>query len=400
MIMEGDAKQRVFTFPIPTINISKDFDWKNPVLEPMWEATAKYGINYFANFIHSDMRPDDARSMCCRLRLDNRELYKRGGGLFGANPSTGSIGVVTINLPRIGYVSKTKKEFFEQLGHLMDLAKESLEIKRKTLENFMEKGLYPYSKFYLASVKQMRGIYFGNHFSTIGLMGMNEALLNFLGDNIASKRGKKFALEVLDFMRDRLVEYQEKTGNLYNLEATPGEGTSYRQARSDKEKYPDIVTAGSSKVPYYTNSTHLPVDYTDDIFEALKLQDDLQAKYTGGTVLHLFIGEKLSTSEAAKNLVRKVFENFRLPYITLTPTFSICPTHGYLEGEQFECPKCTIKQPCEVYSRVVGYLRPVGQWNLGKQQEFKERKEYKGIEQIKSPIKISAKASSQVEAKK
>ena len=376
-LMEGDAKGRPFTFPIPTVSIAKDFDWDNPALNPMWEATAKYGVNYFSNFIQSDMKPEDARSMCCRLRLDNRELYKRGGGLFGSNPLTGSIGVVTINLPRIGYLSKTKKEFFERLGHLMDLAKESLEIKRKALENFIEKGLYPYSKYYLSSVKKMRDSYFGNHFATIGLMGMNEALLNFLGENIASKRGKKFALEVLDFMRERLVKYQKETDNLYNLEATPGEGTSYRQAKTDKEKYPDIITAGTKKVPYYTNSSQLPVNYTDDIFEALKLQDELQCKYTGGTVLHLFLGERVSDAQMAKNLVKKVFENFKLPYITLTPTFSICPTHGYLEGEHFECPKCTIKQPCEVYSRIVGYLRPVQQWNFGKQQEFKERKEFK-----------------------
>jgi len=376
-MMEGDAKNRPFTFPIPTVSIGKDFDWDDPNLNPLWEATAKYGVNYFSNFIHSDMSPDDARSMCCRLRLDNRELYKRGGGLFGSNPSTGSVGVVTINMPRIGYLSKTKKEFFDRLSHLMDLAKESLEIKRKALEDFMEKGLYPYSKYYLASVKQLRNAYFGNHFSTIGLMGMNEAILNFLGENIGSKRGRRFAVEVLEFMRERLIKYQEETGNLYNLEATPGEGTSFRQARTDKEKYPDIKTAGTKTVPYYTNSTQLPVNYTDDIFEALKLQDDLQRLYTGGTVIHLFLGERVSDAQMAKNLVRKVFENFKLPYVTITPTFSICPSHGYLGGEHFFCPKCIIKQPCEVYSRVVGYLRPVQQWNFGKKQEFKDRKEFK-----------------------
>ncbi len=376
-IIEGDAKGRPFTFPIPTVSITKDFDWQKPALEPLWEATAKYGVNYFQNFIHSDMKPEDFRSMCCRLRLSNKDLYMRGGGLFGSQPLTGSIGVVTINMPRIGYLSKTKKEFFDRLSHLMDLAKESLEIKRKALENFIEKGLYPYSRHYLESVKKIRGVYFGNHFATIGLMGMNEALLNFIGENIGSKRGRKFAGEVLDFMRDRLIKYQKETGNLYNLEATPGEGTSYRQAKSDKEKYPNIITAGTEKVPYYTNSTHLPVNYTEDPFEALKLQDDFQCKYTGGTVLHLFLGERISDAQMAKNLVKKVFENFRLPSITLTPTFSICPTHGYLDGEHFECPKCTVKQPCEVYSRVVGYIRPVGQWHKGKQQEFKERKEYK-----------------------
>lgn len=376
-LMEGDAKGRPFTFPIPTVSITKNFDWDNPNLEKLWEATAKYGINYFSNFVQSDMSPDDARSMCCRLRLDNRELYKRGGGLFGSSPKTGSIGVVTINLPRIGYLSKTKKDFFERLERLMDLAKESLEIKRKTLDNFMDKGLYPFSRHYLSDMKKMRGTYFGNHFSTIGLIGMNECLLNFLGEDITSKNGKKFALEVLDFMRDRMVKYQEETGNLFNLEATPGEGTSFRQAKTDKEKYPDIITAGTKDVPYYTNSTHLPVDYTSDPFEALKLQDELQSKYTGGTVLHLFIGEKISDPQSAKNLVRKVFDKFHLPYITLTPTFSICPVHGYIAGEHFECPQCAIQQPCEVYSRVVGYIRPVQQWHKGKKQEYTERKEYK-----------------------
>jgi len=790
-MIEGDAKNRVFTFPIPTISITKDFDWDSPALDPMWEATAKYGVNYFQNFVQSDMKPDDFRSMCCRLRLSNKELYKRGGGLFGSAPLTGSIGVVTINMPRIGYLSKTKKEFFERLGHLMDLAKESLEIKRKALEDFMEKGLYPYSKYYLTPVKKMRDSYFGNHFSTIGLMGMNEALLNFIGENIASKRGRKFSLEVLDFMRERLVRYQKETGNLYNLEATPGEGTSYRQARSDKGKHQDIITAGTKQVPYYTNSTQLPVNQTDDVFEALKLQDELQCKYTGGciekgnkvltdkgllpienivenferlkpikalsynrkkeisewdeiveavtidvkkhnkirvkgernldittsdwhpffvlerfkpnpacpiceeevrniktfavhirwnpeckekykvfpkyrviekradelkigdyilqnsynlypeketelnndlmwltgffigdgciskfidnrggnnlekykvrffsehqealekvakilnqyfscqvkviqnerrskllkevstskkevtdflfkydfkvgeksydvsisskikenltqsnvfsllaglmdsdghlgkrdgdfeyytvspklagdileicslagvvvsktkkttkrqnevdiwrlripqyeitklknqltnivhlsriknnlsdrkkrylpivrvkdvskinvkdsqfydlmteknhnylagknclvfihnTVLHVFLGERISDSQMAKELVKKVFENFHLPYITLTSTFSICPSHGYLDGEHFECPKCTIKQPCEVYSRIVGYLRPTNQWNLGKKEEFKWRREFRNYQNLK-----------------
>jgi len=284
---------------------------------------------------------------------------------------------VTINLPRIGYLSKTKKEFFERLGYLMDLAKESLEIKRKALDNFIEKGLYPYSKYYLDSVKKIRGSYFGNHFSTIGLIGMNEALMNFIGEDIGSQRGRRFSIEILDFMREKLVKYQQETGYLYNLEATPGEGTSYRHAKTDKEKYPDIITAGTKEAPYYTNSSQLPVNYTDDIFEALKLQDDIQCKYTGGTVMHLFLGERIQDPQMAKLIVKKVFEKFHLPYITLTPTFSICPTHGYLAGEHFECPQCTIKQPCEVYSRVVGYIRPVNQWHIGKRQEFKERKEYK-----------------------
>ncbi len=377
VIMEGDSKGRPFTFPIPTISIGKDFDWDNPNLDAMWEATAKYGINYFSNFVQSDMNPEDFRSMCCRLRLDNKELIRRGGGLFGSQPLTGSIGVVTVNMPRIGYLSKTRKEYFERLGNIMDLARDSLEIKRKAIDDFIEKGLYPYTRHYLASVKKMRGSYFGNHFSTIGLLGMNESILNFMGEDIGTKRGKRFALEVLEFMRDRLIGYQEKTGNLYNLEATPAEGTSFRQARMDKERYPDIITAGTKKVPYYSNSSHLPVNYTDDLFEALDHQDDLQCAYTGGTVLHLFMGEKMSDISSVKNLIRKAFEKYKLPYITLTPTFSICPSHGYLSGEHFSCPKCTIEQPCEVYSRIVGYLRPVQQFNTGKQQEFKERKEYK-----------------------
>jgi len=376
-LMEGDARGRPFSFPIPTVNITKDFDWEDPNLNPLWEATAKYGVNYFANFIHSDMKPEDVRSMCCRLRLSNKELYKRGGGLFGSYPLTGSIGVVTINLPRIGYVSKTKKEFFERLTKVMDLAKGSLEIKRKALENFMDKGLYPYSRYYLEGIKKIRGQYYGNHFSTIGLIGMNEALLNFLGENIASKRGRKFALEILDFMRERLIEYQKETGNLYNLEATPAESTAYRLALKDKAKYLDIITEGTKKVPYYTNSTQLPVDYTNDVFRAIELQDELQSRYTGGTVLHLFLGEKISDVNAIKNLIKKIFEKFHLPYLTITPTFSICPIHGYVSGEHFTCPKCTIEQPCEVYSRIVGYLRPVQQWNKGKQEEFKERKEFK-----------------------
>jgi ribonucleoside-triphosphate reductase len=376
VMCEGDAAGRVFTFPIPTYNITKDFDWNNLVLKKVWEMTAKYGIPYFANFINSEMKPDDARSMCCRLRLDNRELYKRGGALFGASPLTGSIGVVTINMPRIGYFSKTKKEFTDRLARLMNLAKESLEIKRKTIEIFTEKGLYPYARFYLEEVKKMRRTYWGNHFSTIGLIGMNEALLNFMNKDMTSSEGRKFTKEVLDFMRDRLVLYQEETGHMYNLEATPGEGTAYRLARADRQKYPDIITAGEGE-PYYTNSTQCPVDYTNDLFKALKLQDDIQVKYTGGTVLHGFVGEKISNTETVKNLIKKIFTKFHLPYFTITPTFSICPHHGYIAGEHFTCPKCIIDQPCEVYSRIVGYLRPVRQWNRGKQEEFHERKEFK-----------------------
>jgi len=378
VMLEGDKNQRVFTFPIPTVSITKNFDWDNPAMEPMWEATAKYGVNYFTNYINSDISPEDVRSMCCRLRLDLTELHNRGGGgLFGSGALTGSIGVVTINMPRLGYLSKTKKEFFQRLERLMDLAKESLELKRKVIEDYIEKGLYPYSRHYLSNIKKSRGQYYGNHFSTIGLVGMNEMLVNFLDENIASKKGRAFALEVMDFMRERMVAYQKETGNIYNLEATPGESTAYRLCLKDKAKYPDIVAAGTKKSPYYTNSSQLPVNFTDDVFEALKLQDEIQCRYNGGTVQHLFLGERLSDTQSVKALVRKIFEKFRLPYITLTPTFSICPTHGYIAGEHFKCPKCAIEQPCEVYTRVVGYLRPVAQFNAGKQQEYKDRKEYR-----------------------
>lgn len=387
VVLEGDKRGRPFHFPIPTINITKDFPWDDSAFDLVFEASGKYGTNYFANYVNSSMKPEDVRSMCCRLRLSLKELHNRGGGgLFGSGSLTGSIGVVTINLPRIGYLSKTRREFFQRLERMMELAKESLEIKRKTLENYIEKGLYPYSRYYLQSVKKMRGAYYANHFSTIGLVGMNEALLNFIGENVTSRKGRKFALEVMDFMRDKLVEYQKETENIYNLEATPAESTAYRLALRDKKKYPDVITAGTEEVPYYTNSSQLPVGHTDDAFRALKLQDKLQTKYTGGTVLHLFLGENISEIQSVKNLVRNVFNNFHLPYITLTPTFSVCPVHGYLRGEHFHCPKCAIKQPCEVYSRVVGYLRPVRQWNFGKQQEFEERKEFK-VEEVSSKAK-------------
>ncbi len=376
IMSEGDASGRVFTFPIPTYNITKDFDWDNPALAGVWEMTAKYGVPYFANFINSDMDPDDARSMCCRLRLDNRELYRRGGGLFGAYPLTGSIGVVTLNLPRLGYLSKTQKEFFSRLDRLMELAKMSLEIKRKTIDNFMEKGLYPYSRHYLEGIRKMRPSYWSNHFSTIGLVGMNEMLLNFIDKDITTNEGQRFAGEVLDFMRKNLVRYQEETSNLYNLEATPAEGASYRLAKKDLEKYPDIITAGERE-RYYTNSTQLPVGFTSDLFEALDLQDDLQIKYTGGTVLHAFLGERIQSHTTIKTLLKKVFTKYKLPYLTFSPTFSICPNHGYLAGEHFTCPKCLIDQPCEVYSRVVGYIRPVQQWHPGKQEEYRERLVYK-----------------------
>jgi len=336
-LSEGDAKNRIFTFPIPTYNISKDFDWDNPNLNRIWEMTAKYGIPYFANFVNSDMDPEDARSMCCRLRLDNRELRKRGGGLFGANPLTGSIGVVTINLPRIGFLSESEDEFFSRLERLMVLAKNSLEIKRKALENFTASDLYPYTKFYLSGVWDRDKKYWGNHFSTIGLVGMNEACVNFLNADISTIEGKTFALKVLDFMREKIMKYQEETGHFYNLEATPAEGVTYRFARSDKTQYPEIKTAGKNE-PYYTNSVHLPVSYTDDLFEVLDHQDSLQTKFTGGTVVHLFLGEKIDDIEVVKALVKKIAENYALPYFTLTPTFSICPIHGYISGEHKYCP--------------------------------------------------------------
>lgn len=348
-MLAGDAAGRIFTFPIPTYNITKDFDWDNPNHDLIWEMTAKYGIPYFSNFINSDMNPEDARSMCCRLRLDQTELRKRGGGLFGANPQTGSIGVVTINMPRLGFTSVDENDFLEKLSRLMELAKESLEIKRKTLERFTEVGLYPYSKFYLRMVRQRYGEYWKNHFATIGLLGMNEAIMNFMpGENITTKRGKEFALKVLDFMRTKLEEYQKETGNIYNLEATPGEGTTYRFARNDRKRFGRIIVANEGAVrdrnahPYYTNSTQLPVNFTSDVFEALELQDDLQCKYTGGTVFHTFVGERIS-AKGAKMLIKKIAEKFNLPYFTITPTFSICPKHGYIDGDHVYCPKCDLE---------------------------------------------------------
>ncbi len=379
IMSQGDAKGRVFTFPIPTYNITKDFNWDSPTAQKIFEVTAKYGVPYFSNFINTDMKPEDVRSMCCRLRIDNRELRKRGGGFFGANPLTGSIGVVTLNLPRIGYLSKDEDEFFERLETLMEIAKDSLEIKRKALENLTENGLYPYSRRYLRGVKENFGKYWKNHFSTIGLVGMNEAILNLFGYNIATQDGLEFAVKVLTFMREKLADFQQETENIYNLEATPAEGTSYRLARIDKRKYPDIIVANEKYLakgaePFYTNSSQLPVDHECDLFEALEHQEKLQTLYTGGTVLHIYLGEKLYSWKAAAELVRKVTWNSRLPYITLTPTFSICATHGYITGEHKQCPICGAK--CEIYSRVVGYLRPVDQWNDGKQAEFSIRKTF------------------------
>jgi ribonucleoside-triphosphate reductase len=377
VMTEGDARGRIMTFPIPTINLTKDFDWDNENLKGLWEMTGKYGIPYFSNFINSDMNPDDTRSMCCRLRIDNTQLEKRGGGLFGANPLTGSVGVVTINMPRIGYLTGTKEEFLARLSSLMETAKESLEIKRSLLEKLTASNLYPYTTFYLSDIKARFGKFWKNHFSTIGLVGMNEACLNFLGKTITSDEGKAFALEVLDFMRVRIIEFQKETGNHYNLEATPAEGTSFRLARKDKSKFRDIKAANEKNqlekndVPYYTNSIHVPVNFTDDLFAVLDHQDELQTKFTGGTVVHAFLGERVSDTETVKNLVRKIAENYKLPYYSLTPTFSICPEHGYLAGEQKGCPHCG--KQTEVYSRIVGYLRPVQQWNDGKQAEFRMR---------------------------
>ena len=377
VMLKGDANGSLFSFPIPTYNITPEFEWENPEYEGIWEMTAKYGIPYFSNFVNSDMKPDDVRSMCCRLRLDKRELNKRSGGLFASNPLTGSIGVVTINLAKLGYEATSEEKLLQRLRNLMVLAKDSLEIKRKTIENYTGKGLYPYSKFYLRHVFQRYNCYWKNHFSTIGINGMNECCLNFLGKNLAHRDSKVFAIKIMDFMRNVLKDFQEETDNIYNLEATPAESTAYRFAKIDTVQYPDIITANQEAYkdgasPYYTNSTHLPVNYSDDIYEVLTLQDDLQTKYTGGTVLHLFTGEKNMPGIAAKNLIRKITSRFRLPYITISPTFSICPSHGYVAGEHFKCPEC--ESDCEVYSRIVGYMRPVNQWNDGKRQEFKDRK--------------------------
>lgn len=364
IMMEGDYNGRIFSFPIPTYNITKDFDFFSPNAQILWKMTAKYGIPYFQNFVSSSLKPEDIRSMCCRLQLDLRELRSRMGGLFGSADKTGSIGVVTINMPRIGYLSKSEEEFFERLENLMNIAKDSLEIKRKVIERNLKKGLMPYSREYLES--------FDTFFSTIGLVGINEACLNFLGVSIAEPEGKAFAIKVLKFMREKLSEFQAKTGHLYNLEATPAEGTSYRLAKIDKNKFPDIITAGQEE-PYYTNSTHLPVNYTDDPIEVLEHQKDLQVLYTGGTVIHFFLQESPDESVVPR-FIKFVFENYPVPYITITPTFSVCEDHGYIRGEHFLCPTCG--KETETYSRIVGYYRPVQRWNRGKQEEFKERLEY------------------------
>ena len=392
VMMEGDAQGQVFTFPIPTYNITKDFDWDNPDLDGLWEMTAKYGIPYFSNFINSDMKPEDARSMCCRLRIDNRELEYRGGGLFGSNPLTGSIGVVTVNLPKIGFIANNEEEFFKILRQRMDIAKTSLEEKRKIIEQLTDKDLYPYTKYYLRDIKKRFGVYWKNHFSTIGLVGMNEACLNLLGVGIADEKGKAFAIKVMDYMRDVIKEYQKETGNNYNLEASPAEGTSYRLAKNDKKNLISIKVANDKEYyekgakPFYTNSTHLPVNYSDDIFEVLDHQDELQTKYTGGTVLHIYAGERIYDIDTMKNLVKKICNNYRLPYFTFSPTFSTCPEHGYLAGEHFKCPKCG--KDCEVFTRIVGYIRPVRQWNEGKAAEYEIRKNF-DVEHKTSDIKAT-----------
>ena len=384
VMIEGDAQGRGFQYPIPTYSITKDFDWSDTENNRLlFEMTAKYGTPYFSNYINSDMQPSDVRSMCCRLRLDLRELRKKSGGFFGSGESTGSVGVVTINLPRIAYLATDEADFYQRLDHLMDVAARSLKTKRTVITNLLEAGLYPYTKRYLGS--------FDNHFSTIGLIGMNEVGLNakWLRADLTHAETQKFAKDVLNHMRDRLSDYQEMYGDLYNLEATPAESTTYRFAKHDRARYPDIITAAKEgDTPYYTNSSHLPVGYTEDIFSALDIQDELQTLYTSGTVFHAFLGEKLPDWKAAANLVRKIAENYELPYYTLSPTYSVCKDHGYISGEQFTCPICGNKT--EVYSRITGYYRPVQNWNDGKTQEFKDRKLY---DLTKSHFVMKVKAS-------
>ena len=369
IMTEGDANGRGFQYPIPTYSITKDFDWSETENNRLlFEMTAKYGTPYFSNYINSDMEPSDVRSMCCRLRLDLRELRKKSGGFFGSGESTGSVGVVTINMPRIAYLSKTEDEFYQRLDHMMDIAARSLKTKRTVITKLLDAGLYPYTKYYLGT--------FENHFSTIGLVGMNEACLNarWLHKDLTDPEAQEFTKAVLNHMRERLSDYQEKYGDLYNLEATPAESTSYRLAKHDRNRYPEIITANMNGTPYYTNSSHLPVGYTEDIFSALDIQDDLQTLYTSGTVFHAFLGEKLPDWRAAADLVRKIAENYKLPYYTMSPTYSVCHDHGYITGEHFTCPKCG--KDTEVWSRITGYYRPVQNWNDGKVQEFHDRKTY------------------------
>ncbi|TCK92354.1 ribonucleoside-triphosphate reductase class III catalytic subunit [Natranaerovirga hydrolytica] len=393
IMIEGDANGRGFQYPIPTYSITNEFDWSdNENNRLLFEMTAKYGTPYFSNYVNSDMEPSDIRSMCCRLRLDLRELRKKTGGFFGSGESTGSIGVVTINLPRIAYLSSDEKEFFDRLDHMMDIAARSLKIKREVVTKLLEEGLYPYTKSYLGT--------FENHFSTIGLLGMNEVGLNanWLGKDLTDEATQAFGLKVLDHMRERLSDFQEEYGDLYNLEATPAESTSYRLAKHDRKRWSDIKTAGNEgDTPYYTNSSHLPVEYTEDVFEALDVQDDFQAKYTSGTVFHAFLGEKVTDWKSAAKLVRSIASNYKLPYYTLSPTYSICKSHGYLTGEIYSCPECGEKT--EVYSRITGYYRPVQHWNDGKAQEFKNRQEYKpNIKLLKKAIVENEEAQEEVAA--
>ncbi|MBR3964677.1 MAG: ribonucleoside triphosphate reductase [Clostridia bacterium] len=369
IMIEGDANGRGFQYPIPTYSITRDFDWSETENNRLlFEMTSKYGTPYFSNYINSDMEPSDVRSMCCRLRLDLRELRKKSGGYFGSGESTGSVGVVTINMPRLGYLAENEEDFYRRLDHMMDIAARSLKIKRDIITKLLDEGLYPYTRRYLGT--------FNTHFSTIGLVGMNEACLNasWIREDMTGKKAQKFTQDVLNHMRERLSDYQEKYGDLYNLEATPAESTSYRLAKHDKKRYPNIIAASDAETPYYTNSSHLPVGYTDDVFTALDVQDELQTLYTSGTVFHTFLGEKLPDWKAAAALVRKIAENYRLPYYTLSPTYSVCTDHGYIAGEHFTCPTCGKR--AEVYSRITGYYRPVQNWNDGKSQEYKERLEY------------------------
>lgn len=375
VMLAGDSQGRVFSFPIPTINITKATNWDSPVMTQITLLAAKYGIPYFANYVNADLNPEDATSMCCRLRLDLRELKKRGGGLFGSNPLTGSIGVVTLNLARLGYQAQSEDDFFLRLDKLLDLAKLSLEIKRRVVEEQTAAGLYPYSAFYLQGVKQSTGGYWNNHFNTIGIVGMHECLLNLKQVGIETAAGQRFAVKVMHFLRARLSDYQTTTGHMFNLEATPAESAAARLARLDRKNLPGIITAGTETAPYYTNSTQLPVGYTDDLLTMIELQDELQSLYTGGTVAHLYTGEKLDDIAAVKALLQKIFARCKMPYLSLTPTFSICPVHGYLAGEHWRCPVC--QQETEVWSRVVGYLRPVKNYHAAKRQEYFDRKKYR-----------------------
>ena len=391
-MIEGDANGRGFQYPIPTYSITKDFDWSETENNKLlFEMTAKYGTPYFSNYVNSDMQPSDVRSMCCRLRLDLRELRKKSGGYFGSGESTGSIGVVTINMPQIAYLSKNKEDFYSRLDRIMDISARSLKVKRDVISRLLDAGLYPYTKRYLGT--------FNNHFSTIGLVGMNEACMNakWIQQDLTHTESQEFTIEVLNHMRIRLSDYQEKYGDLYNLEATPAESTSYRLAKHDKENYPDIITANDSGTPYYTNSSHLPVGYTDDIFTALDIEDPFQVLYTSGTVFHAFLGERLSNWKNAALLVRKISENYKLPYYTISPTYSVCPNDGYISGEVWKCPKCG--ETTEVYSRITGYYRPVKNWNAGKTQEFKDRKTYNVEESKQMPIKENIEKETKVEEK-